>query len=68
MASAPSTRFLTQHYRIRTNTALDGATCFLRPVQALGHELPDPVPAYAPGRECRPVAVPASDILGFEPV
>ncbi len=65
---ATPSRFQDQQYRIRTNTPDDGATCFLKPAQTLGHELPDPVHAYAAGRECRPVQVPVADILGFEAV
>ena len=46
----------------------DGATCFLDPSQTLGYGLPDPVPAYSPGRESRPVEVPLITIQGFEEV
>lgn len=63
-----STRFPSQYYRVRTGDANDGATCFLRPAQTLGHDLPDPVLAYAPGRETRSVSVPVDAILGFEAV
>jgi len=66
-----ATSRLPPQYRIVTVNASDpnnGATCFLNPSQTLGHELPDPVPAYSPGRETRPVQVPVATIEGFEPV
>ena len=69
MANTGSFHLATRYYRIRSPGPHDGATCFLRPAQALGHEVPDPVPAYLnPGRACRPVQVPLDDILAFEEV
>lgn len=69
MATPRPLNLPTRYYRIKASGAHDGATCFLRPAQALGHGLPDPLPAYVSvDRECRPVEVPLADVLGIEEV
>jgi hypothetical protein len=68
-ATAAGPTLPTQQYRIVSPCAeYDGATLFLRASQALGHGLPKVLPAYAAGRETRPVQVPLEEVTGFEPV
>ena len=63
---ATSSKFATQQFRIVSDGPHHGATCWLTGPQSLGFNLPDPVPAYAPGRATVPVQVPAADIKDFE--
>lgn len=66
-ATAAGPTLPTQQYRIVSPCAeYDGATLFLRASQALGHGLPEVLPAYAPGRATVPAQVPKADIKGFE--
>lgn len=61
--------FQDAQYRIITSDPQDpnnGATCFLSGAQALGFDLPDLVPAYAPGRATVLVHVPKDTISDFK--